>query len=119
MKTKLTQAARKERFKKSVKVRRAWEQSGYEAVIKHFRDNKDLEFIGFAVIALRRVESQIIEDLMELDEEVLDEEIGSCVLKHLAEWTEHLGIMAKMLKESSDRAWEELEKIDSFNQESG
>jgi hypothetical protein len=49
---------------------------------------------------------------MELDEEVVDEEIGSCVLGHLAQWTEHLGVMAKMLKESSDRAWEELEKID-------
>jgi hypothetical protein len=112
MKTKLAQAARDERLKKSIRVRRAWEQSGYEAVIKHFRDNKNLEFIGSMVIALRHVESQIINDLMELDEEVVDEEIGSCVLGHLAQWTEHLGVMAKMLKESSDRAWEELEKID-------
>jgi hypothetical protein len=46
MKTGVTQAARKERFKKFVKVRRAWEQSGCEAVIKHFRDNKDLEYVA-------------------------------------------------------------------------
>jgi len=57
MKTKLAQAARDERLKKSIRVRRAWEQSGYEAVIKHFRDNKNLEFIGSMVIALRHVES--------------------------------------------------------------
>jgi hypothetical protein len=117
MKTILTQTAKKERLKKSVKVRRAWKESGYEAVIKHFRDNKDLEFVGHAVFALLRLETQIIEDLMDFDDEMLDEdeEIGSCVLKNLAEWTEQLGIMEKMLKASSDRAWKEFEKVHSSN----
>jgi hypothetical protein len=113
MKTILTQTAKKERLKKSVKSRRAWKESGYEAVIKHFRDNKDLEYVGHAVFALLRLEAQIIEDLMDSDDEMLDEDIRSCVLTNLAEWTERLGRMEKILKASSDRAWDD--KIDSLN----
>jgi hypothetical protein len=118
MKTKFTEAAREERVKKSIEVRRAWQRSGYEAVIKHFRDNKDLEFVNAAAVAMRRLESSVISDLMELDDEVTQDDIGSCVLTHLLKWSECIGIMARMLKNSSDRAWEELDKVKALNQES-
>jgi hypothetical protein len=113
----LTQVEQKERSKKLVKVKRAWRESRYGAVIKHFRDNKDLEFVGNMVFALRRLETTIIEELLDLDGEVTDDGIRSCVLENVARWSEHLGIMARKLTVSGDRAWEEFDKIDSSNQE--
>jgi hypothetical protein len=92
-------------------VRRALKDSGYKAVIEHFRD-KDLEYVGHAVFALLRLETQIIEDLLDFNDENLDnEDIGSCVLTNLVKWTESLGRMEKILKASSERAWKEFDKI--------
>jgi hypothetical protein len=93
-------------------------ESGYEAVIKHLRDNKDLEFVGNMVFALLRLETAIIEELLDIDGEVTDDAVRSCVLENVARWNERLGIMARKLKVAGDRAWEEFNKIDSSNQES-
>jgi hypothetical protein len=113
----LTQVEQRERSKKSVKVKRAWKESGYGAVIKHFCDNKDLEFVGNMVFALLRLETTIIEELLDLDGEVTNDDVRSCVLENVARWNEHLGIMARKLKVSGDLAWKEFDKIDSSNQE--
>jgi hypothetical protein len=69
MKRKRRNAAQKERSKKLVKVRRAWEESGYEAVIKQFRNNEDI----FGRNMMQGLEADIIECLMELDDEMLDD----------------------------------------------
>src|ERR1700751_1223649 len=111
----LTQAEKKERSKKLVEVRRAWKESGYEAVTKHFRDDKDLEFVGKMVVALMRLETTVIEELLDVDGEVTGDTVRSCVLENVAQWNEHLGIMARKLVVLGDRAWEEFDKIDSSN----
>jgi hypothetical protein len=115
----LTQVEQKERSKKIVKVKKVWEEAGYEEVIKHFRDNQDLRFVERMVLALRDLETQIIEDLADLDYDVTDDDVRSCVLENLAQWDEHLGTMARMLVASSHLAWKEFDKIDNINQDIG
>jgi hypothetical protein len=115
----LTQAQQKERSKKLVKVTKAWNESSYEVVVKHFRDNRDLKFVGRMVLALQDLGTQIIEKLVDLDDEVTDDSIRSCVLEKLVRWDEYLWTMARMLEASSHLAWEEFDKIDSFNQDIG
>ncbi len=116
MMSRLPQTAKKERLKKSITVRRAWEESGYEAVIKHFRDNQD----KFGRNMMQGLEADIIEGLMELDDETLDDYemladgIRSIVLENLVRSTEMLGVPGRVLNESIDRAWKEFDKLDIF-----
>jgi hypothetical protein len=116
MKRKRRNAAQKERSKKLVKVRRAWEESGYEAVIKQFRNNEDI----FGRNMMQGLEADIIECLMELDDEMLDDyempndRIRSIVLENVVRSTEQLGARGRILGESSVRAWEEFDKLDIF-----
>jgi hypothetical protein len=113
----LTAMEKRARFKRTVRVRNALRESGYEAVITHFRESRDLNLVAGLIFELRRIESLIIEDMMDADEVDVDEDIGSCVFAHLSEWSERLGSMARMLVETRDRAWEVLEKIEGFASE--
>jgi hypothetical protein len=95
------------------------EKSEYKAVIKHFSENKDLEFVERMMLALRNLDTQIIEHLVDLNGEVTDEGVRSCVLESLVCWDEYLGTMARMLNASSHLAWEEFDRIGSVNEDIG
>jgi hypothetical protein len=116
MKSRLPQTAKEDRPKKSVMVRRAWDESGYEAVIKHFRDNRD----KFGRNMMQALEAAIIEGLMELDDGTLDDYemlangIRSIVLENLVRSTEVLGVPGRVFDESIDRAWKEFDELDIF-----
>ena len=113
----LTQAVQDARSKKLPKVKNIWKQSGYDTVIKRFRDSSDLKFIERMLLALRNLDAQIIKELVELDGEVTGESVRDCVLENLVCWDEHLGVLARMLKASTKLAWEEFDKLDNLNVE--
>ncbi len=115
MNTESTRASQRERLKKLDGVMEAWQASEYSAVIAPFRDNKDFQFVGHALIQLRHLENEVIADLMRLDDEVEEDDIQSCVVEHLAQWTEHIGAMIRILEAARDRAWEELDKIEDVS----
>jgi hypothetical protein len=117
MNTESKRAARRERQKKLDEVTEALQASEYSAVIAPFRDNADFQFVGHALIQLRRLESHVISDLMDLDDGVEDDDIQGCVVEHLVQWTETIGTMVRILEASRDRAWEELDKIDGASAE--
>lgn len=112
MKEKSTRTARRDRTKKSNHVIEAWEASEFSAVIGPFRENEQhLRFVGSAVAGLQRLESDIISDLMNLDY-VEDDDVQGCVLEHLSQWTETIGIMVRILEATRDRAWELMDEAD-------
>jgi hypothetical protein len=118
MNTKSKREAQRERLKKLDAVTEAWQASEYSAVIAPFRDNKEhFQFIGHALIQLRRLESDVISDLMEIDDGVEDDDIQSCVVEHLVQWTETIDRMVRILEASRDRAWEVLNEIDGVSAE--
>jgi hypothetical protein len=110
-----TRAAQRERLKKLDGVMEAWQASEYSAVIAPFRDNGDFQFVGHALVQLRRLENHVISDLMDLDDEIEDDDIQGCVVEHLVQWTETIGTMVRILEASRDRAWEELDNIDGVS----
>jgi hypothetical protein len=117
MNTKSTRAAQRERLKKLDEVTEALHASEYSAVIAPFRDNEHLQFVGHALVQLRRLESHVISDLMDLDDGVEDDDIQACIVGHLSRWTETIGIMVRILVASRDRAWEVLDEIDGVSAE--
>jgi hypothetical protein len=117
MNTESKRAARRERQKKLDEVTEALQASEYSAVIAPFRDNADFQFVGHALIQLRRLESHVISDLMDLDDGVEDDDIQECVVNHLRQWTETIGTMVRILEASRDRAWKVLDEIDGASAE--
>jgi hypothetical protein len=108
----LTPAEKKKRSKKLPEVRRAWKESGFEAVTRHFRDDQNLKFVGKMVSALMHLETTIIDELLGIDGEVTEEDISSCVFENVMRWNEeHLRAMARMLIASGDRALEVFDQI--------
>ena len=112
MKKKSTRKAARDRIKNSNHVMEVWETSEFSAVIGPFRANEQhLRFVGDAVVRLQRLESDIISDLMGL-EHVEDDNVQGCVLEHLSQWTETIGIMVRILETTRDRAWELMDEAD-------
>jgi hypothetical protein len=107
-----TSATQRERLKKLDGVTEAWQASEYSAVIAPFRDSQDFRFVGHALIQLRRMEDNVISDLMDLDDAIDDDDIQGCVVQHLLQWTETVGAMVTILEGSRERAWKELNEID-------
>lgn len=99
-------------MKKSNHVMEAWETSEFSAVIGPFRENEQhLRFVGNAAVWLQRLESDIISDLMKLDD-VEDDDVQACVLEHLSWWTETIGTMVRILEATRDRAWKLMDEAD-------
>lgn len=112
MKEKSTRKSRRDRIKKSNHVMEVWEASEFSEVIGPFRANEQhLRFVGDAVVRLQRLESDIVSDLMDLDH-VEDDDVQGCVVDHLSQWTETIGIMVRILESTRDRAWELMDEAD-------
>jgi hypothetical protein len=108
-------AEKRKRQEKLDEVTEALETSEYSAVIAPFRDNEHFRYVGHALNQLRRIESQVISDLMEVNNGVEDDDIEECVVGHLLQLTEAIHRMIRILKVSHDLAWKALDEIDGVS----
>jgi hypothetical protein len=112
MNSKSTRVTQKERLKKRDEVTEALQESEYWAVIAVFLDNEHLQFVSNMLVGLRHLGSDVISDLMNLDDAVEDDDIQASIVSHLSQWTETIGTMVRILEVSRDRAWKVLDEID-------